>query len=171
MATDGFPVLFRQKRVGLNGRDFWVYKFRSMTNRKQASLGSFDAGDSSRVTKIGRVLRKTKLDELPQLFNVLIGDMSIVGPRPEVRKWVETFPKEWEIIHRVKPGITDPASIAYKDEEVLLKMSSEPERTYREQILPHKLDLYKNYVKNRTFINDINLIFKTISSLIGSREK
>lgn len=171
LATDGFPILFKQRRVGFEGHDFWLYKFRTMTNKKDASLGSFDAGDSSRITKIGRILRKAKLDELPQLFNVFIGDMSIVGPRPEVRKWVEIFPEKWEIIHRIKPGITDPASIVYRDEEVLLKKSSKPERTYREQILPHKLALYEDYVRNRTFIKDINIIFKTIASLFFSREK
>ena len=104
------PSLFRQTRVGLAGKDFLMLKFRTMTERPDSADGSFDAGDDSRVTGIGRILRATKLDELPQLWNVLKGDMSLVGPRPEVRKWVNEYPDRWEHIHQVKPGITDPAS-------------------------------------------------------------
>ena len=159
---DGRPIFFRQTRVGINGADFILYKFRTMRVIRGAASGAFDAGDSSRITKIGAFLRKTKLDELPQLWNVFIGDMSFVGPRPEVRKWVDAYPERWAKVLTVKPGITDPASIYYRNEEELLAQADDPVACYRDQILPHKLDLYEEYVRTRTFWGDIALIFKTI---------
>jgi lipopolysaccharide/colanic/teichoic acid biosynthesis glycosyltransferase len=155
-------IFFRQKRVGLLGRDFTLYKFRTMTVLDEASKGRFDVGDSSRVTPLGKILRKTKLDELPQLWNVLIGDMSFVGPRPEVRKWVKVYPERWKKIHRVRPGITDPASIYYRNEEEILAASENPETIYKTVILPKKLDLYEDYVNHQTFIKDLLIIFQTI---------
>jgi lipopolysaccharide/colanic/teichoic acid biosynthesis glycosyltransferase len=110
-------IFFRQERIGLNLQPFTLYKFRSMKNNSGSSLGSFDAGDRSRVTRFGKVLRKTKLDELPQLFNVLKGDMLVVGPRPEVKQYVEAYPERWSIVCKVKPGIADNASIEFRDEE------------------------------------------------------
>jgi len=162
---DHGSALFRQQRVGLGGRHFILLKFRSMSVSKEAEKGSFEAGRSSRVTRVGRFLRKTKLDELPQLWNVLKGDMSLVGPRPEVRKWVETYPERWAIVHTVRPGITDPASIEFRNEEDLLSRSPNPERTYREEILPRKLALYEEYVRTRSFCGDIKLIFATFVAL------
>ena len=159
---DSRPVLFRQMRVGVNGSCFLLNKFRTMRVVRGAASGTFDAGDSSRITKIGAFLRKTKLDELPQLWNVFIGDMSFVGPRPEVRKWVDAYPERWAKVLTVKPGITDPASIYYRNEEELLAQADDPVACYRDQILPHKLDLYEEYVMTRTFWEDIFLIFKTI---------
>jgi lipopolysaccharide/colanic/teichoic acid biosynthesis glycosyltransferase len=156
------PILFRQMRVGLGGRDFTLYKFRTMTVLNNASKGRFDAGDLSRVTKIGKILRKTKLDELPQLWNVLIGDMSFVGPRPEIRQWVETEPERWKLIHCVRPGITDPASICYRNEEEILAASNTPETVYKTIILPKKLALYESYIEKQSLIKDISLIFQTI---------
>ena len=159
---DGRPVLFRQMRVGVNGSGFMLNKFRTMRVIRGAASGTFDAGDTSRITKIGAFLRKTKLDELPQLWNVFKGDMSLVGPRPEVRKWVDAYPERWAKVLTVKPGITDPASIYYRNEEELLAQADDPVACYRDQILPHKLDLYEEYVRTRTFWGDIFLIFKTI---------
>jgi len=159
---DSRPVLFRQMRVGVNGSGFLLNKFRTMRVVREAASGTFDAGDTSRITKIGAFLRKTKLDELPQLWNVFIGDMSLVGPRPEVRKWVGAYPERWAKVLTVKPGITDPASIYYRNEEELLAQADDPVACYRDQILPHKLDLYEEYVRTRTFWGDIALIFKTI---------
>ena len=159
---DSRPVLFRQARVGINGSDCLLNKFRTMSVVREAASGTFDAGDSSRITKVGAFLRKTKLDELPQLWNVFIGDMSFVGPRPEVRKWVDIYPERWAKVLTVKPGITDPASIYYRNEEELLAQADDPVACYRDQILPHKLDLYEEYVRTRTFWGDIFLIFKTI---------
>lgn len=132
----------------------------------EAAKGSFDAGNSSRITPFGRFLRKTKLDELPQLFNVLKGEMSIVGPRPEVKQWTEVYPEKWQIVHTVKPGITDNASIEFRNEEELLAQSVDPIKTYREEILPRKLDLYIEYVNKQSFGGDLKIIFKTIEAII-----
>ena len=162
LAINGSPILFVQRRIGLNGHSFFLYKFRTMTITSHSAEGSFDAGNTSRITRLGAFLRKTKLDELPQLLNVLVGDMSFVGPRPEVRKWVEAYPERWAKVLTVKPGITDPASIYYRNEEELLAQADDPVACYRDQILPHKLDLYEEYVRTRTFWGDILLIFKTI---------
>ncbi len=158
----GSPVFFVQKRVGKGGRQFRIFKFRSMTVSKAAAEGSFDAGNSRRVTRVGRILRKTKLDELPQLWNVFIGDMSLVGPRPEVQKWVEAYPERWRFVHSIRPGITDNASLEFRNEEEILAASDDPEVTYREVVLPRKLYLYEDYVRNRTFLGDIRIIFRTI---------
>jgi lipopolysaccharide/colanic/teichoic acid biosynthesis glycosyltransferase len=160
------PVIFRQLRVGQYGRLFLFNKFRSMQVFNEAAKGSFDAGNSSRITPFGRFLRKTKLDELPQLFNVLKGEMSIVGPRPEVKQWTEVYPEKWQIVHTVKPGITDNASIEFRNEEELLAQSVDPIKTYREEILPRKLDLYIEYVNKQSFGGDLKIIFKTIEAII-----
>jgi len=166
LSTRG-PVLFRQKRVGLEGADFVLLKFQTMTLRSGSENGDFDAGDGSRVTKVGRFLRATKLDELPQLWNVIRGDMALVGPRPEVRKWVEVSPERWAIAHTVRPGITDPAAIFYRDEERVLAGVADPERFYREQILPRKLDLYEEYVRTRTFWADLKILGQTAIAIIA----
>jgi len=165
------PVLFRQVRVGLGGEDFVLLKFRTMRVRSGTELGSFDAGDSSRVTTVGRFLRASKLDELPQLWNVLRGDMSLVGPRPEVRKWVDAAPGRWAVVHSVRPGITDLASITYRDEEEVLAASADPEATYREQILPAKLDLYERYVRSRSLGGDLAVLLRTIYVVIAPRSR
>ncbi len=163
---DGPPIFFRQIRVGKNGHDFILNKFRTMTILRDKSKGDFDAGNKSRVTRIGSFLRKTKLDEFPQLYNVLIGNMSIVGPRPEIRKWVDVYPERWVKVLTVKPGITDPASIQYRDEEELLARADNAEEYYRGNILPHKLDLYEEYVGTQSFYGDICIIFKTIMAVL-----
>jgi lipopolysaccharide/colanic/teichoic acid biosynthesis glycosyltransferase len=166
LLDSGFPVFFLQKRVGKGGAIFKIIKFRTMTVKKEASQGSFDAGDSSRVTRVGRILRKTKLDEIPQLLNVLLGDMSFVGPRPEVQKWVAIYPERWAIVHSVKPGITDNASLEFKNEEEILAASNDRENTYRNQILPRKLDMYEQYVHENSFFGDLLIIFKTGLSVL-----
>jgi lipopolysaccharide/colanic/teichoic acid biosynthesis glycosyltransferase len=163
---DSRPVFFRQIRVGIDGSDFSLNKFRTMTLEWASIRGTFDAGNRSRVTKIGFFLRKTKLDELPQLWNVLKGDMSLVGPRPEVRKWVDAYPERWAKVLTVKPGITDPASIYYRNEEELLSKADDPEAYYRNYILPHKLDLYEEYIRTKSFYGDICIILKTIMSVL-----
>ncbi len=156
------PILFRQARVGFGGKDFILLKFRSMTVRTGSEQGSFDAGNTSRITRVGAVIRKSKLDELPQLWNVIVGDMSLVGPRPEVRKWVDVDPDQWAYVHTVKPGITDPASIIYRNEEELLAASADPELTYRNEILPRKLALYRTYVDTQTFWGDVRILLQTV---------
>ena len=163
---DGRPVFFKQERVGLNGKSFFLYKFRSMKGDRNSEKGTFDAGSRKRVTKIGSILRQTKIDELPQLFNVVRGNMLIVGPRPEIRKWVEAYPERWRNIHSIHPGITDPASIIYRNEENILSQAEDAEKTYRNEILPQKLDLYEQYLANRSLTGDIKIIFKTFSAIL-----
>jgi lipopolysaccharide/colanic/teichoic acid biosynthesis glycosyltransferase len=169
LLTSGRPILFWQDRVGHGGKLFRMCKFRTMTHDAAASKGSFDLGHTRRVTPVGKVLRATKLDELPQLWNVLIGDMSLVGPRPEVRRWVDAYPERWARVHRVKPGITDPASIVYRDEEKLLAASEDPQQTYRDVILPHKLDLYEDYVGNQSLGGDLGILVRTVLAVVFRR--
>jgi lipopolysaccharide/colanic/teichoic acid biosynthesis glycosyltransferase len=163
------PALFRQVRVGRGGRDFVLYKFRTMTVRAGSERGSFDAGDRSRVTRVGRLLRATKLDELPQLWNVVRGDMSLVGPRPEVRRWVEAYPERWAVVLSVRPGITDPAAIIYRHEERLLAAADDPDALYRDEILPRKLELYERYIAARSFPGDLAILWRTAGALLRRR--
>lgn len=163
---DPNPIFFKQNRVGKRGKLFSIYKFRSMRPLVTLGDGSFEPGDTSRVTKIGKILRKTKIDELPQLLNVIKGDMSFVGPRPEVEKWIDIYPERWEKVLSVRPGITDNSSILFRDEESILSQSEDPEKTYREVILPKKLDLYEQYVDSHSFSGDIKMIFRTFFSII-----
>ncbi len=160
--SDEGPIFFRQKRIGLYDIPFFLYKFKSMRVVINADKGRFDLGDASRVTKIGAFLRRTKLDELPQLINVLKGEMSLVGPRPEIEEWVRVYPERWTHIHTVRPGITDPASLLFRNEEKLLARSVEPEVLYREKILPRKLDLYEQYVQKHSLLGDMMILFKTL---------
>ena len=165
LVSSGRPILFKQRRVGLKGSEFTLLKFRSMTVSKGAEQGSFDAGNTRRVTAFGRLLRSSKLDELPQLWNVLIGEMSLVGPRPEVKKWVQAYPDRWNRVLMLRPGITDPAAIEFRHEEELLATALDPERAYREQILPRKLDMYEAYLLERSFLGDLHLILDTVIAL------
>lgn len=167
MLTDGLPILFHQRRVGRNGHEFTLHKFRTMRVQGQTERESFEPGSARRVTSVGRWLRRSKLDELPQLWNVLVGEMSFVGARPEIRQWVEEYPDRWARGLSGRPGITDPAAIVYRHEEDLLAASPNPERLYREEVLPRKLDLYEAYVRERSFWGDIGLILRTIGALFG----
>ncbi len=171
-------ILFRQTRVGQAGRTFKIAKFRTMSTSPGAEQGRFDPGrGSARITPVGRWLRRTKLDELPQLWNVVKGEMSLVGPRPEVPRWTEVYPERWEVVLSVRPGITDPASIEYRHEEDLLAAArlaarargtrgrDDPERTYREAILPRKLEIAERYVRTRTFAGDLGVLLRTATSI------
>lgn len=166
--TDGWPILFGQRRIGWRGRAFTIYKFRTMRVSPCAAAGAFEPGNSSRVTRLGRLLRKTKLDELPQLWNVLWGDMSLVGPRPEVEQWVRVYPERWALVHEVRPGITDPASIVYRHEEALLARACDPVAAYRQEILPQKLSLYEHYVRTRTLWGDLRILYRTLAAVYTS---
>lgn len=159
-------IFFRQIRVGKNGKLFKLNKFRTMLEMKEAQLGAFHAGDGSRITPLGRVLRKTKLDELPQLYNVFIGDMSLVGPRPEVKEWTTFYEDKWQIVHTMRPGITDNASILFRNEELLLSNANDPNEEYKRVILPKKLELYIEYVKNNSLLGDVKIIIKTIIAVM-----
>ncbi len=163
---DGGPVLFRQTRVGLRGRPFRILKLRSMRVRS-AGAEVTSAGDS-RVTGVGRVLRATKLDELPQLVNVVAGDMSLVGPRPEVPRYVAAWSDEdRELVLSVRPGITDPASLAFVDEEARLAEADDPEQYYREVIAPAKLALCREYVRTRSLAGDARIVLQTLAAVAG----
>lgn len=156
-------VFYKQRRVGLNGRDFTLYKFRSMAVGSDKKGLLTVGGKDSRVTKAGYFIRKYKLDELPQLFNVLKGDMSFVGPRPEVRKYVDMYSEEQKRVLSVRPGITDIASMKYRNENDILAKAENPEQYYIDVIMPDKLALNLEYIDTRNFFRDIKLIFRTIA--------
>ena len=160
------PVFYRQVRVGRNNKDFRIFKFRSM--RMGADNGSLVTigGRDPRVTRSGYFIRKFKIDELPQLFNVFIGDMSLVGPRPEVRHYVNYWTEDQMHVLDVRPGITDPASIKFRNENELLAKAEDPEKYYIEVIMQEKIKLYLEYVKNHSFLYDIKLIFQTFWTII-----
>jgi len=164
--NDGGPVFFRQKRVGQFGKLFILYKFRTMKARAGSENGHFEPGDQSRITSAGKFLRSTKLDELPQVINVLKGEMSFVGPRPEVEEWIKAYPEKWLQVLTVKPGITDRASIEFRNEEKLLSESSNPKETYLKVILPRKLDLCIDYVNKNSFSEDIRIILLTFKTVL-----
>ncbi len=163
------PALFRHRRIGKDFRPFQLIKFRSMTTPEETGQGKFEPGDSSRITRVGSFLRKTKLDELPELFNVLNGDMSIVGPRPEVEKYVQLYTKDFEVVLKVRPGLSDFASIKYRDEESVLSKQADPEKYYIETILPDKLSLAKQYAQQISFKTDMRIIRDTIQSIFRNR--
>ena len=166
LLEDGAPVFFRQSRVGLGGRSFRIFKFRSMSVISETNGSVFTPGDTSRVTKMGRFLRRTKIDELPQLFNVVLGDMSLVGPRPEIQKWVSAYEKRWTHVLTVRPGITDQASIVFRNEEELLANSDDADAMYQSDILPKKLDLYERYVDRVSVTTDGLIILNTLKALV-----
>lgn len=162
------PVFFRQLRVGRKGKDFSMYKFRTMY-RQSETRGLLTVGHRDpRITRAGYFLRKYKLDELPQLMNVLTGTMSMVGPRPEVRKYVNLYSEDQKKILRVKPGITDEASIFYRNESAMLAQSGDPEQTYITIILPHKIALNMNYINNPSFLNYLRITFRTIGHVLAN---
>lgn len=160
------PVFFRQERMGKRFQPFGIYKFRTMVQDAPQRGGALTADGDRRITRVGRILRQTKIDELPQLINVLTGDMSLVGPRPEVRQYVDLFHKNYETILAVRPGITDLASLKYRDESAILAAFENPEREYVQRILPDKLRLAEEYVRRSSLALDLALIFKTLLKLI-----
>lgn len=157
-------VLFRQERVGKDGVPFTIYKFRSM--RKDNAGLKISTSSDSRITPVGRVLRKTKLDELPQLWNVLKGDMSFVGPRPEVREYTDLYTPEQRQVLLVRPGITGLASIRYRNENDLLSASTDPNRTYIEEVMPAKLALDLEYIPRACVSYDVRLILETLVTVV-----
>jgi len=162
------PVFYRGVRVGQFGKPFKIFKFRTMVKDAEKLGGPSTPSDDPRLTKIGKILRKYKLDELPQLINVLKGEMSLVGPRPEVKVYVDMLkPEEREKILSVKPGMTDLASLWDFHEEEILKGSADPEKAYMEKIRPKKIQLQLEYVKNRSLFLDLKIIFKTILKLFS----
>ena len=163
------PVFYRQVRVGYKNKDFRIFKFRSMrVGADKGSLVTIGAHDP-RVTRSGYFIRKFKFDELPQLINVFLGDMSLVGPRPEVRHYVDYWTAEQMHVLDVRPGITDPASIKFRNENELMEKAEDPEKYYIEVIMQDKIKLYLEYVENASFWYDIKLIFQTFWVIVKER--
>ena len=156
------PVFFTQERIGKDFKPFKIYKFRTMKKAGEQDGPKITIKGDNRITGTGRLLRKYKIDELPQLFNVLKGDMSFVGPRPEISEYVNLFKTAYEKLLSIRPGITDPASICYSNEEILLSGSDNWEENYRKIVLPEKIKLSLHYVDNHNIITDLRLIVKTI---------
>lgn len=163
---DGGPVFYRGVRVGLNGKEFRTFKFRTMVLNAETIGGPSTSDDDPRITRTGKFIRKYKLDELPQLIDVLRGTMSFVGPRPEVEHYVNMFTEEEKEILSVRPGITDWASIWNSDEGAMLAGSPDPEKAYMEKIRPEKIRLQLKYVKERSFPNDMKILFLTLKTII-----
>ncbi len=160
------PVFFRQRRVGLNQKDFFIHKFRTMYVDAEKRGLKITVGKDPRITKSGHFLRKFKVDEFPQLIDVLIGKMSIVGPRPEVPQYVAKYPEEKRNrLFTMRPGITDWASVKFKDENEILSNSTDPEKTYIEEILPIKISYYEKYFQEASFITDVKIILFTLKEV------
>ena len=168
VCKDGGPAFFRQDRIGKNGRIFRIYKFRSMVLDAENQGAQITAGGDRRITPVGHLLRKTKIDELPQLINVFLGHMSLVGPRPEVpyyvARWGDAARKE---ILSVKPGITDYATLFYNDEQSVLAEAKNPEEIYIEKIMPHKLKMYQAYIRNHGLRLDLTILVATLLKITG----
>jgi len=160
------PVFYKQVRVGQNGIDFGLFKFRSMVVDADKKGLITVGGRDPRITRSGYFIRKYKLDELPQLINVLVGDMSLVGPRPEVRKYVDLYTDEQQKVLSVKPGITDYASIEYMDENEILGKSSDPEKTYIEEIMPEKIKYNMKYINNKNLFEYFKIILLTVLKIV-----
>lgn len=166
--TSKGPILFSQKRLTMGMREFTIYKFRSMrTDFDKFGVGIQVGGNSLAITPIGRFVRKTKIDELPQLFNILKGDMSFIGPRPELPRRLKYYSERDKGIFKVRSGISSPASIVFSDEEYLMDQVKDREKFYIEQIMPYKIDLNLYYVQTRNFWNDIFLIIGTFLKILN----
>lgn len=160
------PVFYRQVRVGRYNQDFKIFKFRTMVQDADKIGPPLTVGDDPRVTRVGRLIRKLRLDEFSQLLNVLGGSMSLVGPRPEVRKYVDVYTPEYMATLLIRPGITATSSIAFKDEDSLLNAAEDPEKVYVEQILPPKMAYNLEYMKKISLLNDIKIMFQTVGAVL-----
>lgn len=168
---DGWPVFFRQERLGKGGKFFRLLKFRTMYRDAHKRGGLITVGGRDpRVTRSGYILRKTKIDELPQLFNVLVGDMSLVGPRPEVSKYVDLYPNDYAYLLQVPPGITSPASLAFSNENDILSSVSNPEQHYCDVVLPAKIELDKQCVSDRSLRNYFKVIMQTLVKVVSGNK-
>lgn len=160
------PVFYRQVRVGRFGKDFRIFKFRTMVQNADRIGPALTVGEDPRITRMGRLIRKCRLDEFSQLLNVLAGDMSLVGPRPEVRRYVDAYTPEYLATLLIRPGITAPSSIAFKDEDRLLNCAENPDAVYIEKILPPKMALNLEYLKRISVPGDIAILFRTVAAVI-----
>jgi lipopolysaccharide/colanic/teichoic acid biosynthesis glycosyltransferase len=165
-ASSPGPVFFRQERVGRGGRTFRIHKFRTMRADAERLGGQLTVGADPRITSVGAFLRKSKIDELPQLIDVVQGTMALVGPRPEVPRYVALYTAEQRRVLDVRPGITDPASIQYRDESAVLVAAADPERAYVDEIMPHKLAINLAYLARRTLASDVGVILATLARIV-----
>jgi lipopolysaccharide/colanic/teichoic acid biosynthesis glycosyltransferase len=163
------PVFFRQRRVGQYGRTFRIFKFRTMTDGADKKGVQLTASGDARVTRVGKLLRKTKLDEVPQLLNVVRGEMSLVGPRPEVPEYTRRYTPEESKVLALRPGITGPASLVFIDEERLLASAADPEKFYVDTLMRRKLQLDLSYCRNVSVLEDLRIIFRTLAGVAGVR--
>jgi lipopolysaccharide/colanic/teichoic acid biosynthesis glycosyltransferase len=163
------PVFFKQERIGKGFRPFWIYKFRTMRKPANGNGSQVTVGNDPRITRVGWFLRQTKIDELPQLINILRGEMSFVGPRPEVSQYVQLYKQDYQEILTVRPGLTDLASLKYRDEAALLARATNPEEEYTTRVLPDKIELAKDYLRQASLLFDLKIIFKTLFKLFEFR--
>jgi lipopolysaccharide/colanic/teichoic acid biosynthesis glycosyltransferase len=168
--NDKGPIFYKQKRIGQNFKPFELLKFRTMVVNADKIGPAVTKDGDPRITKIGKFLRKTKLDELPQLWNVIRGDMSIVGPRPEVEKHIQYYENDYKEILKVKPGITDYATIKFRNEEEILSKYDDTESAYIKYVLPEKIKLYKTYIKEISFLTDLKIIFWTLWRIVSKND-
>lgn len=164
--ADGGPVFYRQVRAGYRGRPFRLWKFRTMIPDAEKRGPPITVGSDSRITRVGVLLRRFKLDELPQVFNVLVGEMSLVGPRPEVPRYVRRYTREQRRVLDLVPGVTDPASLRYRQEATLLGQTADPERRYLEDVLPEKIRLSLDYAARATRWSDLWIVLRTLGALV-----
>lgn len=165
MLSSGRPIFYSQERVGKDWKRFRIIKFRTMVTEADRIGPGISSEDDERITKFGKFLRKYKLDELPQLLNVFVGEMSLIGPRPEIPKYAEFYKDDYSKILKLKPGITDYASVNYRNEAALLNGKSEGESFYLTKILPEKISLYKKYLRDASFTTDLKIILSTIKAI------
>lgn len=165
--TSRGPVFYRQERIGKDGKPFYILKFRTMVVHADAQGPHITVGGDKRITGVGKVLRKTKLDELPQLFNVLLGQMSLVGPRPEVAEYVKLYTPEQRKVLSVRPGITDYASVCFRNENEILARAQDPEREYVERIMPLKLRYNQKYIQEMSVRTDLKILWLTVYAILG----
>ncbi len=168
LESSGAPI-YRQRRVGLNGREFYLYKLRSMVTEADRSGGLLTVGADTRITRLGRILRAAKLDELPQLWNVVRGEMSLVGPRPEVATYVNLYTDDQRQVLAVRPGVTDPASFFFFDESAILGRVEDPQRYYIERLMPEKIRINLEYARQASLLTDLAMIFATVGKIFGLR--
>jgi lipopolysaccharide/colanic/teichoic acid biosynthesis glycosyltransferase len=161
------PISFNQERIGYDGRPFNLYKFRTMVKDASSTGPSVTPADDPRITRVGRLLRKFKVDEMLQIFNIVKGDMSVIGPRPELQKFVDEFKDDYRKILKIKPGMTDYALIAFRNEEEILSKFDNVEEGYIKEVMPEKIKLYKKYLNEMSLGTDIRIFFKTIMEILG----
>ena len=167
LLVEGAPVFYGQQRMGRHGRPFTIFKFRTMRPAAAGDAAITSGRTDDRITKTGAVLRRFRVDEWPQLWNVLRGDMSLVGPRPEAEGFVDLSDPRWQVVLQVRPGITGPDALAFKDEGARLAAAVDAEQCYRDEILPEKLALQMDYVRTRSLFKDIAVLFRTLGALMG----